>query len=226
MEATLTPEQLIASVQDPMVLVEQGIKAAKEERWGDGASLLAAAYERLTKRAELKSADASAPTGTAALKDVVPAQALAYYGLCLGHSLGNYQEGARFIQIAIHNEPMVGQHYLILAKLWRHARNRRKLVDAIERGLEASPRYFPLRRLAQEVGLRHPPIVPFLSRDNALNKALGRIRWSLERKKFEREIVDAEAGIARKSIRSPSTADRPAPAGPSAPPPDRKPTKV
>ncbi|MFI5180520.1 MAG: hypothetical protein ACHQPI_03930 [Thermoanaerobaculia bacterium] len=233
MEETLTPEQLIASVPDPMILVKQGIKAAKEERWGDGASILAAAYERLTKRTALKGVDALAPTGSAALKDVVPAHALSYYGLCLAHSLGNYQEGAKFIHIAIHNEPMVGEHYLVLAKLWKHARNRKKLVDALERGLEASPRYLPLRRLAQEVGLRNPPVVAFLSRDNALNQALGRIRSNIERKKLAREIAEAEAEIARKTNRNLSASGRlvigarpTTPTRPTALPPNRKPTKA
>ncbi len=239
MEETLNPDQLIATIPDPIVLVKHGIKAAKEERWSDGVALLAEAYDRLTKRTGIKGENAIAPTGTATLKDVVPANALSYYGLCLAHSLGNYQEGAKFIHIAIHNEPMVGEHYLVLAKLWRHVRNRRKLVDAIERGLEASPRYLPLRRLAQEVGLRHPPVVAFLSRDNALNQALGRIRSNIERKKLEREIAAAEAELERrKNPRRASSAGRPAPgarppgrtrstpgARAAVPPPNRTPSK-
>lgn len=234
----LRPAQLIDTVQDPMILVKTGIQAAKEERWGDGVTLLAAAYERLTKRAELKSLDAIAPSGTAALKDVVPANALSYYGLCLARALGNYQEGAKFIHIAIHNEPMVGEHYLILARLWQHARNRRKLVDAIQNGLEASPRYLPLRRLALEVGLRKEPVLPFLSRSNTLNQALGRVRSKVERKQIEMELANAEAEAARRAgRRTPGTGllapgPRP-PAGarsrpetlPARPRPGRRPSK-
>ncbi len=226
MEETLTAEQLIESVQDPMVLVKHGIKAAKEERWGDGATILAAAYERLTKRTELKGENAIAPTGTATLKDVVPANALSYYGLCLAHSLGNYQEAAKFIHIAIHNEPMVGEHYLVLAKLWKYGRNRRKLVDAIERGLEASPRYLPLRRLALEVGLRKEPVLGFLSRDNTLNQALGRLRMNIERKRVEKEMEAIDAEAARKAGRRASSVGRP-PFGsrPAASPRNRRPSK-
>ena len=209
MEETLNPEQLIAATQDPMVLVKHGLKAAKEERWGDGVTILAAAYEQLTKRTELKGENAVATTGTATLKDVVPANALSYYGLCLAHSQGNYQEAAKFIHIAIHNEPMVGEHYLVLAKLWKHARNRRKLVDAIQRGLEASPRYLPLRRLALEVGLRKDPVIAFLSRDNTLNQALGRLRTNLERKRVEKEVEALEEEAARKAARRNPAAGRP-----------------
>lgn len=212
----LRPDQLIASIQDPIILVKHGIKAAKEERWGDGVTILAAAYEQLTKRTELKGENAIAPTGTATLKDVVPANALSYYGLCLARALGNYQEGAKFVHIAIHNEPMVGEHYLILARLWLHARNRRKLVDAIQKGLEASPRYLPLRRLALEVGLRKEPVLPFLSRDNTLNQALGRFRSKMEKKQIEMELARAEAEAARKAgRRAPGTG----PLAPGARPP-------
>jgi len=211
-EETFTPEQILESEQDPMTIVKLG------------ATLLAAAYERLTKRTELKGENALAIGASAAPKDLVPGNALSYYGLCLARSLGNYQEGAKFIHIAIHNEPMVGEHYLILARLWKHARNRRKLVDAIEKGLEASPRYLPLRRLAREVGLRRTPVVAFLSRDNALNQALGRLRANMEKKKLDRELAAEEAAAeARNRARRPSPAGRPAPA--PRPPASRRPSK-
>jgi tetratricopeptide (TPR) repeat protein len=238
MEETLTAAQIIASVQDPMTLVKHGIKAAKEERWSDGATILAAAYEQLTRRTELKGENALAATGSAALKDVVPANALSYYGLCLARALGNYQEGAKFIHIAIHNEPMVGEHYLILARLWQHARNRRKLVDAIEKGLEASPRYLPLRRLALEVGLRKQPVLPFLSRNNTLNQTLGRFRSKMEKKQIEMELARAEAEAARKAgrrapnapplapgVRSPAGARSRSGTFSTSPPPGRRPSK-
>ena len=226
-------DQIIESVEDPMVLVKMGIAAAKEERWTDGATILAAAYERLTKRTELKGEYAIAATGLATPKDVVPGSALSYYGLCLAHSQGNYQEGARFVHIAIHNEPMVGEHYLVLAKLWKHVRNRRKMVDAIQKGFEASPRYLPLRRFAQEVGLRKDPVLPFLSRNNTLNQALGRLRTKMERARIERETALEEkiaAPLGPKG-RRPSSSGRPAPGAratprlPGAGPSSRRPSK-
>lgn len=212
-DESLRADEIIERVQDPMILVKMGIVAAKEERWADGVTILAAAYERLTKRTEIKSMEAITASGTASLKDVVPANALSYYGLCLAHSQGNYQEGAKFIHIAIHNEPMVGEHYLVLAKLWKHVRNRRKMVDAIQKGFEASPRYLPLRRLAQEVGLRKDPVLPFLSRDNTLNQALGRLRTKMERARIEREtaLEEQRAAALGPRGRRPSSAGRPAP---------------
>ncbi len=235
----LRADQIIETVEDPMVLVKMGIAAAKEERWTDGATILAAAYERLTKRIELKSENAIAAIGLATPKDVVPGSALSYYGLCLAHSQGNYQEGARFVQIAIHNEPMVGEHYLVLAKLWRHVRNRRKMVDAIQKGFEASPRYLPLRRFAQEVGLRKDPVLPFLSRNHTLNQTLGKLRYKMEKARIEREtaLEEEKAAPLGPKGRRPSTAGRPAagarsasgvrPVSPRSPgaPPSRRPSK-
>jgi hypothetical protein len=226
MEEKETPEQLIASTQDPMILVRHGIRAAKEERWGDGVTILAAAYEQLTKRTELMGDKAAGTAGTATLKDLVPASALSYYGLCLAHSYGNYDEAAKFIQIAIHNEPMVGEHYLVLAKLWKHARNRRKLEEAITKGLDASPRYLPLRRLALEVGTRKQPVIGFLGRNHSLNQTLGRLRAGFERRRLEKDLNAIDAEIARKTGRDAPPAGRPAEKSPpAAPPPDRKPTK-
>lgn len=219
-EEPLRPDQIIASVQDPMALVKIGIQAAKEERWSDGAILLAAAYQRLTRRTELKSIEAITVSGTASLKEVVPGAALAYYGLCLAMDRGNYVEGAKFVHIAIHNEPVVGEHYLVLAKLWRHARSRRKMVEAIEKGFEASPTYRPLRRLATEVGMRRSAVLPFLSRSNTLNKALGKIRHRMEQARRDREMEEAarkdDTGSRGSPLRRtpggrPGPGDKPAP---------------
>ncbi len=190
-EGEKSPDEIIATVEDPMVLVKMGIEAAREERWSAGAALLAAAYQRLTKRGDLKSLDAVAVSGTAALKDVVPGSALAYYGLCLAMDRGNYAEGAKFVQIAIHNEPIVGEHYYVLARLWKQARSRRKMVEAIQRGVAASPRYAPLRRMASEVGIRRSAVIPFLPRESTLNKALGKLRHRIVQKRKQRVREEA-----------------------------------
>lgn len=226
-EDKLKPDQLIATVEDPVALVKMGIQAAKEERWSDGVALLAAAYQQLTRRTDLKSIDQIAASGTAALRDVVPGSALAYYGLCLAMDRGNYAEGAKFVQIAIHNEPVVGDHYVVLAKLWKHARSRRKMVEAIETGLAASPRYSPLRRLANEVGIRRRAVLPFLPRSNSLNKALGKFRHRIEQKRKEHARAKAAEKSAEastpSSLRSaqgslPSPGQRPEPRDSRRPP--------
>jgi hypothetical protein len=225
-EGAVSPDQIVASVEDPMVLVKMGIEAAREERWSAGVALLAAAYERLTKRGDLKSLDAAGASGTAGLKDVVPGSALAYYGLCLAMDRGNYTEGAKFVQIAIHIEPVVGEHYFVLAKLWKHARSRRKMVEAIQRGVAASPRYAPLRRLANEVGIRRGAVIPFLPRESTLNKALGKFRHRIMQSRKQRardEAARKETAAASSSPLRPPPGARPEEGDPLAP---RRPSKV
>jgi hypothetical protein len=226
-EEPLSPDQLIDRAEDPTELVKLGIEAAKEERWSDGVALLAAAYQRLTRRTELKSLEAIAASGTAVLKDVVPGSALAYYGLCLAMDRGNYAEGAKFVQIAIHNEPVVGEHYLILANVWKHARARRKMVEAIEKGVAASPRYGPLRRLASEVGIRRRSVIPFLPRESTLNKTLGKLRYRMEQKRKQKEREGAgnrSAASGTPAPVPPGPGRRPGAADPLAPrPPHRSP---
>jgi len=53
-------------------------------------------------------------------------------------------------------------------------------VRAIQRGLEAAPEDPRLLAARDAIGMRRPPVLPFLSRDNPLNRVLGRLRhrWS------------------------------------------------
>jgi Tfp pilus assembly protein PilF len=53
--------------------------------------------------------------------------------------------------------------------------NRRKAVQVLHEALTIDPRYAPILELLDSIGRRRPPVIPFLSRDNALNVRLGRL---------------------------------------------------
>jgi hypothetical protein len=174
------PESDYTPANDAMELVRLGIDAAKEDRYRDGLDYLGEAYALLSKRLEVKSTEAITAVQTGAtIRDVIPASALSYYGLCLAMHSRAFTEASTFCEIAIRNERFVGEHYLNLARVWHHARNRKKMADAIERGIAASPRYLALQQFAERVGFRKDPVLGFLPRESALNKALGKLRHKL-----------------------------------------------
>jgi len=174
------PEGSHTATNDAMELVRLGIDAAKADRYRDGLDYLAEAYALLSRRLDVKTTEAysAAQTG-ATIRDVIPANALSYYGLCLAMHSHNFTEASTFCEIAIRNERFVGEHYLNLARVWQQARDRKKMSEAIERGMKASPRYAPLQQFAEKAGFRREPVVGFLARESLFNKALGMIRHKL-----------------------------------------------
>ncbi|HSS45015.1 MAG TPA: hypothetical protein VLO07_06705 [Thermoanaerobaculia bacterium] len=111
-----------------------------------------------------------------------PASVLAAYGLVLGH-MGQPKEGLDLCLKALSLNRRSADVYWGLAGLYALARSRRKAVDAIERGLSLSPGHPELTRLREEIGFRHTPPIPFLSRDSAINVRLGKAIHKRRRKR-------------------------------------------
>ncbi len=53
--------------------------------------------------------------------------------------------------------------------------NRGEAVEAFEAGLAINPNYKPILEEYDHIGRRHPSVLPFLSRDNAINRGLGQL---------------------------------------------------
>ncbi len=96
-------------------------------------------------------------------------------------------------------------------------------------GKVAVLRVTPLRKMATEVGLRRKSVLPFLPRENALNKTLGKIRFKMEKARQKRE--EEAAAATEPKVSQPSTAGRPAAGAPRSPgtrsssPSSRRPSK-
>ena len=169
-----------SGTDDPLEFVDLGIVAAKSGKYERGLIFLTEAYNRLTQRVEQKEAIGE---DTAVSRGAVPADALSYYGLCLALHKGHFKEAARFCELAIAADRVEGGHYLNLSRVWQHGGNRKKAVEALERGLAVSPRSTALQKFRDKIGLRSQPVLPFLTRDDPLNKALGKLRHKLKAKK-------------------------------------------
>jgi hypothetical protein len=64
---------------------------------------------------------------------------------------------------------------LALAELKRN--HRRRACEAVILGLQIDPRHVRLLELRRKMGIRRKPCVPFLRRDNLLNKWLGKATY-------------------------------------------------
>ena len=56
-------------------------------------------------------------------------------------------------------------------------RHRKRACTAVRRGLELNPAHAGLLKLRREMGVRRDPCLPFLRRDNLLNKWLGKATY-------------------------------------------------
>ena len=108
----------------------------------------------------------------------IPAPVVSYYGLCMAMHKERYREAAQFCQAAIDTEPFKADYYANLAHVCAAGKIRRKAIIAIQRGLAIEPENERLLRLQSRLGMRRPPVVPFLDRSNPINILLGRLRHS------------------------------------------------
>jgi tetratricopeptide (TPR) repeat protein len=143
-------------------LLEAGREAIKREQWPRATEFLSAYYDRYVSRSE-----------------TVPASGLASFALCLGHG-PQLKRGLELCKKAQHADPRNAQIYWALANLHLLARSRKDAIDAVERGLRATPDNFILLRMRRKLGVRQPPPLPFLDRKHALNVRLGRLMHRLK----------------------------------------------
>lgn len=105
----------------------------------------------------------------------------------LGYGIARYErrgkEGLALCQHAIKVQFYEPENYVLLARVYLLRRRRGRAIDSLQRALKLNPRHPEAIKLAQEIGFRRRPILPFLSRGNAINRALGRMRHSVLEKK-------------------------------------------
>jgi tetratricopeptide (TPR) repeat protein len=101
---------------------------------------------------------------------------LSYYGLTLAILKRKYREAVELCQKAIKQQFLDPYHYVNLAKVYVAMEQRKKAIQTLESALAQMPRNKVVIAYWKTIGLRGRPPIPFLSRDNPLNKALGRKR--------------------------------------------------
>lgn len=88
-------------------------------------------------------------------------------------------EGLSQCRRAAHFEKYDGDVFHNLAISELKFNHRRLAVEAISTGLRIDPENRKLENLRIRIGERREPIIRFLSRDNVLNRFLGRLTWRM-----------------------------------------------
>jgi len=143
-------------------LLEAGREAAKREQWSQCRELLGEYVRRFSARHEN-----------------VAASAMASYGLALAQTKDG-RLGLELCRKAQYADPRNPHIFWCLAQIHLLARSRKEAIEAVEKGLRASPDNFVLLRMRRRLGVRQPPPLPFLGRQHSLNVRLGRIIHKLK----------------------------------------------
>lgn len=106
----------------------------------------------------------------------LPGVFYSYLGYGIARCQQRTKEGLKLCRHSVKVEFYEPDNYLNLARTCLLAKDRSGAMDAVAEGLRVDPQHVELLALHRELGIRRPPVLPFLSRSNPLNLFLGRIR--------------------------------------------------
>jgi Flp pilus assembly protein TadD len=107
--------------------------------------------------------------------------AMSWYGVTLVLVERNITLGISLCDEALKSAPSDPELLLNSARIHLALNQRQRAARAITRGLQAWPEHDGLRAARALLGTRRTPVIPGLSRDNPLNRLLGRLRhrWAM-----------------------------------------------
>ncbi|KAA0894949.1 tetratricopeptide repeat protein [Oryzomonas rubra] len=95
-----------------------------------------------------------------------------YYAYCMAKERGHVTKGVALCREALTQEPGNPVHYLNLARIHLLGPNKEDALKVLREGIQHAPDP-ELAALLAVVGVRKPPVMSFLHRDNPINKFLG-----------------------------------------------------
>ena len=104
------------------------------------------------------------------------ARYLSFYGLVLGLTRNEVREALHFCREAVSLESYNPDLRCNLGRVLMRAGRRKEAHQSFQRGLNLQADHPGLVRAVRRLGVRQRPVLPFLSRRNALNVFLGKIR--------------------------------------------------
>lgn len=90
--------------------------------------------------------------------------------------------GLQLCKKAIESDVPDAMFYRNIGKLYLLQKNKRSAIGAFAKGLQIDKGNRYILKEWKVLGFRRKPIIPFLSRDNALNKFLGKLTWKVANK--------------------------------------------
>jgi tetratricopeptide (TPR) repeat protein len=101
-----------------------------------------------------------------------------YLGFCVAKERGQVQKGMLFCKEALEREPENTVHYLNLGRIYLVAGNKQEAIGVFRKGLAYGTNQ-EIIGLLDSIGTRKPPTIGSLSRDNFINKYLGKLLGKL-----------------------------------------------
>jgi tetratricopeptide (TPR) repeat protein len=113
----------------------------------------------------------------------IPPAFLSHYGLAMAMAEDRVFEGIEYCKKAIKQERRNPDFYWNLGKVYRKADQKLNAVYILSKGLKLDKNHQGIANELRELGIRQPPVLPFLPRRHFLNKYLGLLRARFLRKK-------------------------------------------
>ncbi|MDQ7787116.1 MAG: tetratricopeptide repeat protein [Thermodesulfovibrionales bacterium] len=97
---------------------------------------------------------------------------LSFFAFCIARQRGQYKKAISFCLEAIQKDPNNSLHYLNLGKIYLLDKNKTEAIKVFREGMHHQSNAQIIQEL-EKLGPRKPPVIPFLKRNNPLNKYLG-----------------------------------------------------
>jgi tetratricopeptide (TPR) repeat protein len=101
---------------------------------------------------------------------------LSFLGLALARAERKWDQASEFCEIAVQLRRSELQFHLNLAEVYACAGRRGKALDTLDAALELFAGDARLKRARSRAEKRRSPVLSFLSRENVLNRNLGKLR--------------------------------------------------
>lgn len=101
---------------------------------------------------------------------------VSYLGLMLALAQKKYGDAEQLCHTALRMKRGEVQSYLNLAEVYIQAGKKGDAVEALTVGLQYTKRDVRLIRGLRKLGVRRPPVFPFLERTHFLNRHVGKLR--------------------------------------------------
>jgi tetratricopeptide (TPR) repeat protein len=95
-----------------------------------------------------------------------------YLGYCIAKQRGQLKKGIDLCHVSLGLEPEVSAHYLNLGKIYLLTGNKPEALNVLRNGM-LKGKNKEIQRLLDDIGMRKPPVIASLSRNNLLNRYLG-----------------------------------------------------
>lgn len=96
-----------------------------------------------------------------------------YLGLCIAYERGKIKDAISLCERALQVESQNVENYLNLGKVYLRAGLKIKAIETFRKGLKIDSKNPDIIAELQLLGLRKKPVIPYLPRNNFLNKYLG-----------------------------------------------------